>query len=85
MCILDNMIDKIVEDAVTRHMSNGIWLDLGLVAARNSSPMQVWRQQNDAEESFEATGVWAQTFVSRPVAMTANGKDVEVYLDPLQT
>ena len=80
MCILDNMIDKIVEDALTLHMSNGIWLDLGLVAARNSSPMQVWRQQNDAEESFEA-----QTFVSRPVAMTANGKDVEVYLDPLQT
>ena len=31
--------------------------------------MQVWRQQNDAEESFEATGGRAkQTFV--------NGKDV---------
>ena len=55
--------------------------DWTFVAARNSSPMQVWRQQNDAEESFEATGV----FVSRPVAMTANGKDVEVNLDPLQT
>ena len=51
--------------------------DWTFVAARDSSPMQVWRQQNDAEESFEATGVWAQTFVSRPVAMTANGKDVQ--------
>lgn len=59
--------------------------DWTFVAARNSSPMQVWRQQNDAEESFEATGVWVQTFVSRPVAMTANGKDVEFNLDPLQT
>lgn len=58
--------------------------DWTFVAARDSSPMQVWRQQNDAEESFEATGV-SQTFVSRPVAMTANEKDVEVNLDPLQT